>query len=156
MRAEEAVVATFSAQLTERVVQQTIAALVAFPYTERLSGDDSRLNLWEEVVFQVKYEESSDWRAYLFTIDQFLIAELEALAPQEKLALWLRTTSGTEWIEENFSAENADVDAPVDLGEVLPEARSALLDAADNYDSAAVRQHYYGYDIEDELPEDEE
>jgi len=102
MRAEEAVVATFSAQLTERVVQQTIAALVAFPYTERLSGDDSRLNLWEEFVFQIKYEESFDLSAYLLTIDQFLIAELEALAPRERLALWLRTTPGIVWIEEIF------------------------------------------------------
>lgn len=156
MRAEEAVVATFSAQLTERVVQQTIAALVAFPYTERLSGDDSRLNLWEEVVFQVQYGESFYWSAYLFTIDQLLIVELEALAPREKLALWLRTTPGIEWIEENFSAERAGVDAPVDLGELLLEARSALLAAANNYDSAAVDQHYYRYDIESEFPEDEE
>jgi hypothetical protein len=134
MRAEERVVDAYASEIRQRVIEQLISALTAQPYRERLSGDDSKLNIWEEICFQVQHGESAYWSAYQLTLDQQLLGELESLKFEEQLALWLRTDEGFRWIEEHFADEDSGRAAPLDMSDVLGSVRTQVLMRAEAYE----------------------
>lgn len=97
------------------VVAKAVAALKSMKGNSLLSGDDSGLrNVWEEVCVQVQGEESFYWDTYLDVIDDLLTAFVEELSQQDRLALWLRTEAGYDWLDE-VNDGNADGTEPTQI-----------------------------------------
>jgi hypothetical protein len=84
----------------ERVSTQCILALQKM--TEGMqSGDGSPLrNVWEEVCVQVQYQYSFHWEAYLITVKQVMLSEIQPLDESVKQAIWLQTDDGMRWEDE--------------------------------------------------------
>lgn len=112
---------------------------------ETLSGDDSGLcNIWEEVCVQMQYEESFFWDTYLETIDSFLQAAVDELAPHELDALWLQTEAGDDWDNEDDEERDS---YPVFKDDVVSYLREQLLHVATNWTNRHITQYlqrHYG------------
>lgn len=150
MRTEEQVVKAYADEIRQRVADLVVARLMALFRQERLSGDDSQLNVWEEICFQVQRGESQYWDAYQWTIDEQLLAVLDSLSYPQRLALWLGTDEGICWIEKNFAEEGVGKDAPADSSILLSELRSCVIQRADKYRSTALEQYKYGSNFSEE------
>lgn len=77
-----------------------------------MSGDDTPLNnIWDEICVQVQCEQSWMWDAYLDTISDYILIEVEKLDNHTKEAIWLQTEEGSDWeweIEGDGEADSVD------------------------------------------------
>lgn len=77
------------------------------------SGEGTPLkNIWEEICVQVQYEESVMWDAYLSTVCQIILPEVEKLDDCIKQAIWLQTDEGMEWEDEVADDDEVQKIAP--------------------------------------------
>lgn len=143
------------------VLVKAVTALKSMKGASLLSGDDSGLsNVWDEVCVQVQGEESFHWDTYLDVIDDLLTRLVQELSSQERLALWLRTEEGYDWLDE-VKLGNADGNEPaVSIDQVSDCLKSDLMARAADFENAAIRRYLanqYGDDgWEDEEDEEEE
>lgn len=139
------------------VVTKTVAALKSMKGNSLLSGDDSVLtNVWEEVCVQVQGEESFYWDTYLDVIDDLLTGFVEELSPQDRLALWLRTEAGYDWLDE-VKRGNADGNQPaVSIDQVSDYLKSDLMTSAADFQSTATRRYLASQDGDDEWEDENE
>ncbi len=67
-----------------------------------LSGDDSGLRTaWLEFCVQVQGEESYFWDAYVETVKQTIAGALLPVRHLDRVAMWLETPAGWDWLAEN-------------------------------------------------------
>lgn len=139
------------------VVTKTVAALKSMKGNSLLSGDDSVLtNVWEEVCVQVQGEQSFYWDTYLDVIDDLLTGFVEELSPQDRLALWLRTEAGYDWLDE-VKRSDADGNEPaVSIDQVSDYLKSDLMARAADFQSTATRRYLASQDGDDEWEDENE
>lgn len=139
------------------VVAKAVAALKSMKGNSLLSGDDSGLrNVWEEVCVQVQGEESFYWDTYLDVIDDLLTAFVEELSQQDRLALWLRTEAGYDWLDEVNDGNADGTEPPVLIDQVSDDLKSDLLARAADFESTATRRYLASQDGDDEWVDEDE
>ena len=85
-----------SMSVVDRILNSTIRGLQRMD--AGLSGDDSGLNtVWDEIVVQVRGEESTYWDTYLLTMTTFIAGVVDDLKRYELEAVWLLTPEGESW-----------------------------------------------------------
>src|SRR5438067_2395984 len=116
MRAKDVVISAVADLAARRIVGQTVAWLKKIK--AELSGDDTPLkSAWDEICVQVQSEESFFRDAYVETARTDLAARMGALKEYQRLALWLRTDEGFEWLLDQ--GNRADEEAPpIDNAEI--------------------------------------
>ena len=99
MKAEHDVTVELARDCAERITRRTISSLCAIKDT--LSGEDSGLvNVWEEICVQVRGEHTFFWPTYELTVEATVGGFVSKLKHHEKVALWLQTESGLDWMLE--------------------------------------------------------
>jgi hypothetical protein len=143
-------------RLKADVVSKTVAALQSMKGDSLLSGDDSGLrNIWEEVCVQVQGEESYYWESYLEVIEDLLSGYVDQLSGEDRLALWLSTEDGSDWLGD-VKTGDADPNTPeVATDQISDYLKSELLSRAEDFQNSATRRYLAGGD-EDEDEEGSE
>ena len=138
------------AGLKEELVRQTIKSLEEIGEDSLLSGDDSGLkSVWEEICVQVQHEESCFWDTYVTVIDDFLTTLVDELPQDERLALWLSTDTGCDWLAENEDADR-NGDAPgIGVEDIVDELRSDLLSKAADFENSRIERYLRQQDGDD-------
>lgn len=122
--------------LSQRLINGCIRDLQKME-SSGLSGDDSDLqNIWDEICVQQQIEESIYWNAYLETIDCIIESRLDDLKPYELDAVWLLTSEGEDWKEENERETY-----PVSKMEVTAYLQYELLNKANYWSNARIRKY---------------
>jgi hypothetical protein len=158
MRIEQHIVAGWARQLSDKLIKDSIAALEQMDANEMLSGDDSGLkNVWEEICVQVQHEESIFWDAYVETMEGLLAGFVEVLDTDARMALWVVTDEGSDYVDDHNADDDGVRDVPVSEDEIVSKLKNGLLSAAANYSNSRITmflsRHEDGYD---ELEEDED
>jgi hypothetical protein len=121
-------------RIRNKIVDQTISELESFGEGYMLSGDDSGLeSLWEEICVQVQGEESFHWYAYVETIENLLRGFVDDLSSAERIAIWLSTDAGTDWVYDHQAGSTVDDTPPVSDTDIIEELKSKLMSRASAY-----------------------
>jgi len=154
VRIEQQIVKAWAKELNDKIVGQAIRELEQMDGMEMLSGDDSSLkNVWEEICVQVQFEESADWDAYIETMESVLESQVQLLSSDARLALWVTTDEGWNYVYDNHTDENGAANAPVFDGDIVNAIKDKLLAAASNYSTQNIDRFLMrleGYDDSDE------
>lgn len=158
MRIEQHIVAAWAKQLSDKLLKESIAALEQMDSSEMLSGDDSGLNnVWEEICVQVQDEQSFFWETYLETMVSLLAGYVGLLDRDARLALWMATDEGWDYIYDHHADDDGVADVPVEEDEIVAKLQYELLSAAASYSNQRImkflQRHEDGYD---ELDDDED
>lgn len=109
-----------------------------------LSGDDSVLaNTWDEVCVQIQLEQSMVWHAYELTIDTFVSYIVSELKSYEKMAIWIQTDEGSEWLYED---EDLRDNEPVVLDSEIVNyiIKDYIYEAAENWSNKRIYAYING------------
>lgn len=165
MRIEQHLAAAWASQLSETSIKDAIQSLEEMDSQEMLSGDSGLKNVWEEVCVQVQDEQSFFWETYVETMEGLLAGFVELLDANARLALWTRTESGRDYIDDHQADDEAALDIPVDAVEIVAMLMDGLLSAAANHESPSIsrflQRHEDGFDElndgdDEDDPEDDE
>jgi len=106
------------------------------------SGDDTPLkNIWDEICVQVQYEESVMWDAYLSTVSQIILPEVEKLDEHTKQAIWLQTNEGMEWEDEVADDEEGRKIAPLSEDDIVKHILySYILSTAGDWNNKRIEK----------------
>lgn len=119
--------------LSQRLINGCIRDLQKME-SSGLSGEASDLqNVWDEICVQQQIEESIYWNAYLKTIDCVIESRLDDLKLYELDAVWLLTSEGEDWEEENERETY-----PVSKMEVTAHLQYELLNKANDWSNARI------------------
>lgn len=155
MHIERHIVTMLASKLSDNLFKDAIKELKEMSPQEMLSGEDSCLkNVWEEICVQVQDERSGFWDVYEETIDGLLAIKIEALDSNERLALWLTTDTGRDYIDDHHGDEKNTLDIPVDTYEIIVMLKDNLLSAAADYESSSISRFLWGQD--DDIDDGEE
>jgi len=160
MRVEKHIAAGWAEQLRAECAEHAIAKFKGMRDC-MLSGDSGLRNIWEEICAQVQGEESCDWDTYVELIEDFIQGKVEQLPRSAQLALWVLTDEGSDWLEDHFSDDDGDDDAPLDVESITQLVKGSVLSAAADYESPTLYRFLWDaddpqYDEEDEQDEEEE
>lgn len=159
MRIEQHLAAAWASQLSETLIKDAIQTLEEMDSQEMLSGDSGLKNVWEEVCVQVQDEQSFFWETYVETMEGLLAGFVELLDTNARLALWTRTESGRDYIDDHQADDEAALDIPVDAVEIVAMLMDDLLSAAANHESRSIsrflQRHEDGFDELDDDDEDD-
>lgn len=141
-------------RIRNEIVDKTISELEGFGDGYLLSGDDSGLqSVWEEICVQVQGEQSLDWDAYVDTFENLLRGFVDDLSSTERIAIWLSTEAGTDWIDDQQDGSNEDDTPPVTDDDIVEELKSNLLSRAGEYSNKRIERfinNLHGYDDDEE------
>ena len=122
--------------LSQRLINGCIRDLQKME-SSGLSGEDSDLqNVWDEICVQQQIEESIFWSAYLETINCVIKSRLDDLKLYELDAVWLLTSEGEYWEEENERETY-----PVSKTEVTAHLQYELLNKANDWSNARITKY---------------
>lgn len=122
--------------LSQRLINGCIRDLQKMK-SSGLSGEDSDLqNVWDEICVQQQIEESIYWSAYLETINCVIKSRLDDLKLYELDAVWLLTSEGEYWEEENERETY-----PVSKTEVTAHLQYELLNKANDWSNARITKY---------------
>jgi hypothetical protein len=154
MRAESAVANAWATELSERIVRQAITDLEEMPYDCPLPGEDCGLeSMWEEICVQVQGEPSYEWDVYVETMETIVGGLIEELPRSARLALWLKTDQGCDWLHDHRDDERGEDAAPLCNDEITAVLMSGLLEKARDFQNDRISRYLSG-DKEDEGEED--
>ena len=159
MRIEQHIVAAWARQLSDKLIKDSIEALVQMDGHELLSGEDSGLNnVWEEICVQVQQEESIYWDVYVETMEYLLADSPDLLDQDARMALWVVTDEGSDYVDAHHADDDGVGDVPVLEDEIVSELKDKLLSAAANYSNSRITRFLTRYDglEEDDGDEDED
>jgi hypothetical protein len=147
MNPERELLGKFAEEIAEGVARKTISQLQKIPNT--LSPEDSGLkNAWDEICVQIQSEYSFFWDAYDETARSFVATLVEELRLHQKMALWLRTDAGWDWLfedEEDRSAGPSIFESDI-VEYILSEY---VYSKAGRWSNKRVREYVYGKDSDD-------
>lgn len=139
MRIEQHVVNAWAGKLASRITKKTTTDLKKMNSKEMLSGDGSGLrNVWEEVCVQVQGEQSFYWDTYEETIDGLLARYVELLDQEERLALWLVTDEGWDYIYDHYADDGGVVDVPVLEDDIVRKLKDEIWSTAGCYTNSRI------------------
>lgn len=145
MRVESAVVEAWAKKLVSMITRRTIRRLKQFTDEGVLPiGAGNLGSVWEEICVQVQGEQSLIWEAYLDTAESFVRPEVDALTKHERLAIWLVTEAGWDWLYDNWEQKDGDETAPVNDIEIVEFLMSRLLEEAGAFDNKRIRHFLEG------------
>ena len=149
MRIEQHVAKAWAKQLTSGIIKKVIADLRKMKSDEMLSGDDSGLkNVWDEVCVQVQNAQSFYWDAYEETIEGLLNEYIEPLDQDERLALWLATDEGWDYVYDHYADDNGVAAVPVLDEDIVKKLKDEMWSAAGSYTNSRITRFIDRFECE--------
>ena len=123
MKIDDEIIVALARKLSESLARRTICYLQSRTDCNLSGGDSGLKNIWEEICVQVQYERSVLWDTYDETVKSIVSGYFDDLDDYEKIAIWLCTSSGCEWISENESSgiEDCDFDSEDAVDHIVSE-----------------------------------
>lgn len=112
-----------------------------------MSGDSGLRNVWEEIVVQVRGEQTPFWDAYEAAMRDAVLSALASLCAADRNALWLKTDAGWDWRYDQ-DEESEEIKAPpVDDEDIVTYIiKERLIKMADDFSNPRVEEFLYpGY-----------
>lgn len=139
MRIEQHVVNAWADKIASRIIKKAIADLKNMNSGEMLSGDGSGLkNVWEEVCVQVQDEQSFYWDTYEEAIGGQLARYVELLDQEERLALWLVTEEGWDYVYDHHADDEGVDDVPVCEDDIVRNLKEKMWSTAGCYTNPRI------------------
>jgi hypothetical protein len=123
-----------SMHVIRRILNSTIRGLQGMD--AGLSGENGLKSVWDEIVVQVKGEQSFEWDTYLLTMTCLIDGAVVELHRYELEAVWILTPEGESWDCEN--EEDRDVNPACDDEVVDYILQSHLLARAADYENQRI------------------
>ena len=74
------------------------------------SGDDSGLSsLWDEICVQMQVEQSAMWDLYTDIMTDMITDQIQLLANEQQVAIWLQTNEADEWLSDLEGARVVEI-----------------------------------------------
>ncbi len=127
----------------KRISRKVILALQKMTEDMQSGGDSPLKNIWDEICVQVQYQESEMWDAYLLTVSQMILPEVEKLDKHIKQAIWLQTHEGLNWDEdENYEDSKTAPFCEDDITRHI--LHSYILTAAEDWTNKRIEKYLEG------------
>lgn len=138
-----------SADLQAATVLTAIQRLQALKGRNLLSGDSGLQSVWEEICVQMQGQASHFWDVYMSVLESVLAGHVATLNDSDQRALWMATDAGWDYLYDLQADDPASLEIPVDVIDIVDMLRTAVLKAADDFESPAISRYLYGEDAED-------
>ncbi len=121
------------------VAERARQLLIANKYI--MSGDSGLRNVWEEIVVQVRGEQTAFWDAYEVAMRNAVLSALVSFCAADRQALWLTTDPGWDWRYEQDEQSESTSEPPVDDEDIASYImKERLLSMAANYTNPRVEK----------------
>ena len=140
----------------QRVCADTVKTLQGMTDCLQSGYDSLLVNLWEEIVVQVKDEVSFTWELYRDTVLDIIFFHLDKLPLHSKQAIWLQTDPGIEWDCDEALASDLCPTNIKDISQYIFD--NYLIEAAGEYTNDRIEKFLDGPDAslnEDDLQDDD-